>query len=57
MSSKSPHITVRTNIKLKTKMQCLARYNGRSLSKEVELVLKDFIKAYEKEYGPIELDE
>lgn len=57
MSSKSPHITVRTNIKLKTKMQCLARYHGRSLSKEAELVLKNYIKIYEEKYGTIKPDD
>ena len=57
MSSKLTPITVRiADDMLKTKLQCLARYHGRSLSKEAEQILKRYVLTYEQKYGEIDLD-
>lgn len=37
----------------KTKM--IAAENGRSVNKEIEFLLRESIKNYEKEHGPIEI--
>jgi len=51
------HITVRTEDDiLKAKLQRLARNNGRSLSKEVEQILKRYVQDYEETYGTIKLN-
>jgi len=55
--SQSLHITVRTEDDiLKAKLQRLARTNGRSLSKEVEQILKRYVQDYEETYGTIKLN-
>jgi len=57
MSSKTSPITVRVaDEMLKAKLQCLAIYHGRSLSKEAELILKLYVQRYEQKHGEIELD-
>jgi len=56
MASELPHITVRASAMLKLKLQCLAHNHGRSLSKEAELILKQYVQSYEKKYGEIILD-
>lgn len=58
MSSKLSPITVRVaDDMLKAKLQCLASDHGRSLSKEIEQVLKRYVQNYEQKYGEIKLDE
>jgi|GEM_PF-2739800 len=55
-SKKIPPITVRTDDEIfKAKLQRLARINGRSLSKEAERILKQYIQSYEKDFGEIKL--
>ena len=57
MSSRLSPITVRTEDDiLKAKLQRLARIHGRSLSKEVEQILKRYVLNYEHNHGEIELD-
>jgi len=57
LPSKQPsYIAVRTEDNLlKAKLQRLARMNGRSLSKEVEQILKRHVQGYEQNYGEIKL--
>ncbi len=57
MSSDLPKITIRTDDdNLKLKLQKLARKNGRSLSREVEQILKRYIEQYEQKHGEIKID-
>jgi predicted transcriptional regulator len=57
MPSDLPKITTRTDdIQLKLKLQKLARKNGRTLSREVEQILKRYIAQYENNYGEIKVD-
>lgn len=57
MPSDMPKITARTDDeKLKPKLQRLARRNGRTLSREVEYILKRYVESYEKRYGEIKID-
>ncbi|GMB01047.1 TraY domain-containing protein [Pelosinus sp. IPA-1] len=58
MSSKLPPITVRIKDDiLRAKLQYLADNHDRSLSKEVGLIVKRYVDAYEEKYGTIKLDE
>ena len=57
MSSDITKITTRTDDeKLKPKLQKIARKYGRSLSREVEQILKRYIEQYEKAHGEIKID-
>ncbi len=57
-SSKLTPITVRTtDNRFKAKLQSLARINGRSTSKEAELILKRYVASYERKHGEIEIKE
>lgn len=57
MPSDMHKITARTDDELlKPKLKRLARKNGRSLSREVEQVLKRYIETYEKKHGEIKVD-
>lgn len=57
MPSKKPVIAVRTNTEIIEKMKIIACENGRSISKETELLIKDHIKTYEKYNGEIKTTE
>ena len=45
--------TLRVNRKLFQKFRYVADYEGRSANREIELMLKQRIKAYEDEHGEI----
>lgn len=55
MPSNKPLIAVRTNEILKQKIEYISNENNRSVSKEVELLIKRHIKRYEDENGEIEI--
>lgn len=56
MPSKLPKIMARTDDELlKPKLKKLARKNGRTLSREVEQILKRYVELYEKNHGEIKL--
>lgn len=56
MSSDKPVIAVRTDKEIIEKMKIISKENGRSISKETELLIKKHIKRYEEDNGEIKLD-
>ncbi len=57
MSSDLIPITARTDDEtLKPKLRKLARKHGRSLSREVEFILKLYVDYYEQKKGEIKID-
>lgn len=55
MPSDLPIIKVRTQNENIIKMKTIAKYNNRSLSKEVEKLILDHIDDFETEHGKIEI--
>lgn len=55
MPSDKPAIFCRTDLWIVEKMKFIAEENGRSLSKEVEMLCRNHIKKYEIENGEIKL--
>lgn len=55
MPSKLPIIKANTTDENIIKMKTIARYNKRSLAKEVEYIVEKHIAEFEKEHGKIEL--
>lgn len=56
MPSKKPVIAVRTSEELKKKLEYIAEYNSRSAGKEIEMLIKEHIKQFEKYNGEIKID-
>lgn len=54
MPSNKPQILVRTTEEIKKKIEYIAIENNRSVSKEVELLIKKYVKRYEEDNGVIE---
>lgn len=57
MPSKKPIIAVRTTTEIIEKMKIISEENGRSISKEVEILIKRHIKRYEEDKGKIKIEE
>lgn len=57
MPSKKPVIAVRTNEELKAKLEYIAEQNSRSASGEIEMLIKEHVRQYEKYNGEINLDD
>ena len=57
MASNLPRYTLRIPQILLDKIGYIAGENGRSANKEIELMIKQRIKDYERENGAIELSE
>ena len=57
MPSTKPIIAVRTTEEIIEKMKFIAEENGRSVSKEVEMIIKKHIKRYEEDNGKIKIEE
>lgn len=57
MPSDLPRYTLRIPKEYLEKIRYIANENGRSANKEIELMIKQKISAYEKEFGVIELSE
>lgn len=55
MPSNKPIIAVRTNKEIIEKMKVISEENNRSISKEVELLIKRHIKQYEEYNGEIKV--
>lgn len=55
MTSNLPTIMVRTQKETIEKLRIISAENNRSMSKEVEFLIKIHIKKYELEHGPIEI--
>ena len=56
MSSDLPRYTLRVDPTLLAKIAFIAQENDRSTNKEIERILKKVVADYEKENGPILLD-
>lgn len=57
MSSKNTNYPLRIPKELKQKMKYVAEYNGRSLNKEIEQIMKKYIHDFENKNGIIDLKE
>lgn len=57
MPSNKPVIAVRTTSEIIEKMKYIAEENNRSVSGEVELLIKKHIKRYEEDNGEIKIKE
>mgnify|MGYP003296179958 CR=1 FL=1 len=55
MTSTKPQILIRTTQEIKDKLEIIAEENNRSVSKEVELLIKRHIKRYEEDNGEIKV--
>lgn len=56
MPSNKPIIAVRTTHEIIEKMKIISDANGRSISKETEMLVKEHIKQYERYNGEIKID-
>lgn len=57
MPEKTAKFTVRTNSALLKKFRYVAEFNARSANKEIEVLMKQHVAAFEKEYNKIDLSE
>ena len=55
MPSNKPLIVIRTTEEIKKKIEFVAEENNRSVSKEVELLIKKHLKRYEEDNGKIDI--
>ena len=56
MKDKS-HLSIRMNKELHDKLQYIAAYEGRSMSRHILHLITTNVRAFEKEHGTIELPE
>lgn len=54
MTQANPY-PLRADKALMAKLRVIAAGNGRSVNKEIEMLIKQAVQAYEKENGPIEI--
>ncbi len=52
-----PRYTLRLSREMLDKLEYIAEYEGRTKSRELEQLVKIKIAEFEKEHGPIDLDE
>ena len=57
MPSKLPKFTMRTNQETLDKLRFIAEFNFRTINKELEAIVSNHIKDFEKEHGPIVIPE
>lgn len=55
MPSNKPLIAIRTTDTIKSKIEYISEENNRSVSKEVELLIKKHIQRYEDDNGEIKV--
>lgn len=55
-SDSLPRYTMRINAALLEKLHFVATYNGRSVNKELEQIVRDHVAGFEKQNGEISLD-
>lgn len=53
MPSDLPRFTLRVERKLMDKLKYIAEYNARSSNRELEMLIKNHIRKFEKEHGEI----
>lgn len=57
MPSNTHHFAIRAPRDLLDKLKHVADYHGRSANKEVEQLIKKHVAEFEREHGPIHVDE
>lgn len=57
MPSKLPQFTIRIKPELLKKIRYIAEYNARSANREVEVLIRQHVDAFEKEHGRIIFDD
>lgn len=57
MPSKKPQFVIRTEQEIIDKIAYIAKTNERSTTQEIVYGIKQTIKAYEAEHGPIKVEE
>lgn len=53
MASNLPRFTLRVDRELIDKLKYIAEYNARSSNRELEMLIKNHIRKFEKEHGEI----
>ena len=51
------HLSIRMDGELHDKLQYIAEYEGRSMSRQVLYLITTCIREFEKEHGPISLED
>ena len=54
---KRKHLSIRMDTELHDKLQYIAEYEGRSMSPQVLYLITTCIREFEKEHGPISLED
>ena len=54
---KRKHLSIRMDTELHDKLQYIAEYEGRSMSRQVLYLITTCIWEFEKEHGPISLED
>ncbi len=54
---KRTHLSIRMDTELHDKLQYIAEYEGRSMSRQVLYLITTCIREFEKEHGPISLED
>ena len=54
---KRKHLSIRLDTELHDKLQYIAEYEGRSKSRQVLYLITTCIREFEKEHGPISLED
>ena len=54
---KRTHLSIRMDAEPHDKLQCVAAYEGRSMSRQILYLITACIREFEKEHGPIDLEE
>lgn len=57
MASNLPRFTIRIEPKLLKKIRYIAEYNARSANREVEVLIRQHVKNFEKQYGEINIEQ
>ena len=54
---KRTHLSIRMDAELHDKLQCVAAYEGRSMSNYMLFLMQKAVREFEQEHGPIVLPE
>ena len=57
MDKEKTHLSIRMDDELHDKFQYVAKYEGRSMSKQVLYLIAGFVRDFEKAHGPITREE
>ena len=51
------HLSIRMDGELHNKLQFVAAYEGRSMSRQILYLINQCVRKFEKEHGPIDLED